>query len=86
MPHKLSFEHSSDDEETCPILIGEQEAPDHCDDILINLTPKVPATYARFQRLLELVPPQHQAREALRVNYGHYRDRGYPIKTHEISL
>ena len=94
LPHALSsqteqkqhLETSNDDEALCPILIGETEAPDDCDDILINLTPNIPVTYARFQRLLELVPPQHKAREALRTNYGHYCDRGYPIKTHEISL
>lgn len=70
----------------CPIHIGSGEAPEHCEELLINLSQKVPAAYARFERLLELVPPQQEARASLRENYGHYRDRGYPIKTHKISL
>ncbi len=70
----------------CPIHIGYAEAPEHCEELLINLSQKIPAAYARFERLLELVPPQQEARASLRENFGHYRDRGYPIKTHQISL
>ena len=88
LPHQLI---NSEDEEPsldkdCPVIIGAEEPPEACDEILINLTPKIPKAYARFERLLELVPPQQQARVALRANFSHYRDRGYPIKTHEISL
>lgn len=94
LPHQLApvaDETSSQDstnkpEDQCPISIGHLEAPEQYEEILINLSQKIPAAYARFERLLELVPPQQQAREALRANFGHYRDRGYPIKTHEISL
>ncbi len=94
LPHQLASstgdssgkDADASKEDNCPISIGHTEAPEKYEDILINLSQKIPAAYARFERLLELVPPQQQAREALRKNYGHYRDRGYPIKTHEISL
>lgn len=94
LPHQLasvadeSSSHNSDNkpEDNCPICIGHLEAPEQYEEILINLSQKIPAAYARFERLLELVPPQQQARETLRANYSHYRDRGYPIKTHEITL
>jgi DNA polymerase III subunit chi len=82
LPNQLA----ADAEANCPITIGHGEAPEHCDELLINLSQKIPLAYARFERLLELVPPQQEARASLRENYGHYRDRGYPIKTHEISL
>lgn len=82
LPHQLK----STGEVTSPICIGEGEAPEHCDELLINLSQKIPPAYARFERLLELVPPQQEARVALRANFSHYRDRGYPIETHKISL
>lgn len=82
LPHDLADSAAS----TSPIVVGHAEAPEHCEQLLINLSQKIPPAYARFERLLELVPPQQDARTALRENYGHYRDRGYPIKTHQISL
>lgn len=85
LPHELANE-SLQESSSAPICIGHTEAPEQCEELLINLSQKIPAAYARFERLLELVPPQQEARTALRENYGHYRDRGYPIKTHEIAL
>lgn len=82
LPHEVAGHSTSG----CPIHIGHGEAPEHCEELLINLSQKIPPAYARFERLLELVPPQQEARIALRENYAHYRDRGYPIKTHQISL
>lgn len=82
LPHELT----EADDASFPISIGHGEPPEHCEELLINLSQKIPPAYARFERLLELVPPQQEARTALRENYGYYRDRGYPIQTHKISL
>ncbi|MBT5331070.1 MAG: DNA polymerase III subunit chi [Porticoccaceae bacterium] len=87
LPHELATELQQESSATSsPICIGHKEAPEQCEQLLINLSQKIPPAYARFERVLELVPPQQEARAALRENYGHYKDRGYPIKTHEISL
>lgn len=73
-------------DEHTPVTIGAGEPPDHCEDILINLTGDVPAGYQRFERVLELVPAEQGARQASRENYQHYRERGYPLEKHEIRL
>lgn len=82
IPHGLA---QKSDEQT-PVTIGVGEPPEHQDEILINLGPEIPAGYARFERLLELVPADQSARQASRANYQHYRERGYPLQKHEISL
>lgn len=82
IPHALA---DKADAET-PVCIGFGEPPAHCEEVLINLAPGIPAAYARFERVLELVPADHQSREALRASYAHYRERGYPLKKHDITL
>ena len=58
-------------------------ANDHDDmpyyDILVNLSPSIPACYARFDRLIELVSTDHADIDAGRQRYTHYRDRGYTL-------
>lgn len=69
-----------------PVTVGHGAPPDNQDAILINLSGALPPGYSRFERVLELVPPDHEARARLRESFGHYRDRGYPINSHKISL
>jgi DNA polymerase-3 subunit chi len=77
--------HATDESDSeAPIGLGTARAPDHFHDILINLSGQIPEGYARFERILELVPADHQSREASRNNFSHYRDRGYPLKKHDI--
>ncbi len=82
VPHALA---DKADQRT-PVTIGTGEPPEHCEEILINLTGKIPAGYQRFERVLELVPAEQEARQASRDNYQHYRERGYPLEKHEIQL
>lgn len=86
IPHAVVSKAESDTND-CPekVFIGHHEAPSHLEDILINLSPDVPSGYARFERLLEVVPAEHNAREICRKNYVFYRDRGYPLKKHDID-
>ncbi len=58
------------------------EMPHH--QILVNLSPAVPACYARFDRLIELVSTEASDTEAGRQRYVHYRERGYALH-HEIA-
>jgi DNA polymerase-3 subunit chi len=55
------------------------------DDILINLQPEYPAFFSRFQRLIELVGLDDAGREAARIRYRFYRDRGYEIRTVDVA-
>lgn len=68
-----------------PVLVGDvQDASDE-HDVLINLAKEVPGCFARFERLAECVDNEPDVREASRERYRFYRDRGYPLKLHEIT-
>ncbi|MGI4984853.1 MAG: DNA polymerase III subunit chi [Janthinobacterium lividum] len=62
-----------------PIVLAENTdtTPHHA--ILLNLRDEVPANFARFERLLELVSDAPDALDAGRERYRFYRDRGYQL-------
>jgi DNA polymerase-3 subunit chi len=55
------------------------------DEVLINLRPDCPPFFGRFQRLLEVVSREDGDRAAARSRFRFYRDRGYEIRTHDLS-
>lgn len=68
-----------------PILIGDEPLPDH-DQVLINLDPKVPPWFPRFERLCEPLDLEIATRDAGRERFRYYRDRGYELHHHKIRL
>lgn len=52
--------------------------------ILVNLSPDIPACYARFERLIELVSTDQADTEAGRKRYVHYREQSYTLH-HETA-
>ncbi|SAK50819.1 DNA polymerase III subunit chi [Caballeronia hypogeia] len=56
------------------------EAPHH--QVLVNLGAPMPAQFARFERLVEIVGDDGDELAAGRERYRFYRDRGYAIQTH----
>ena len=62
---------------------GEADLPDS--QILVNLSKAVPASYARFDRLLELVSTDVEDVDAGRKRYVHYRDRGYALHHENVN-
>lgn len=58
-----------------------EHAPHH--QILLNLAPAVPAQFARFERLLEVVGSAEDELAAGRERYRFYRDRGYPLNNYK---
>lgn len=83
LPHGLVGET---DPELTPILLGHDGEAGDEEQVLINLTPKVPPFFSRFERLLEPIDLNAAARQAGRERYGYYRDRGYPLFHHKIRL
>ena len=81
----IPHEQSSDTEPQESVVIGYQQPPESFHDILINLALEKPPVFARFERLLEIVPAEHKARAASREKYRFYKDRGYPLSTHDID-
>ena len=68
-----------------PVLIDSSgENPLH-DEVLINLHNEWPVCFSRFQRLAEIVCADDADRGEARVRYKFYRDRGYEIRTHDLS-
>jgi DNA polymerase-3 subunit chi len=52
---------------------------------LMNLGLTSPPFFSRFERLLELVSMEEQDRLAGRERYKFYRERGYPMFTHDLA-
>ena len=68
-----------------PILIDVSgDTPAH-DEVLINLHPERPEYFSRFQRLAEIVSTDDNDRSQARERYKFYRDRGYELRTHDLS-
>ena len=49
------------------------------DELLVNLADDVPAGFARYQRLFEIVTRQDTDKATARNRMAFYKDRGYPI-------
>jgi DNA polymerase III subunit chi len=68
-----------------PVLIdGSGDAHLH-DELLINLHVQWPASFSRYRRLAEIVSTGDEDRAQARERYRFYRDRGYEIRTHDLS-
>ncbi|WP_144108485.1 DNA polymerase III subunit chi [Paraburkholderia sp. BCC1886] len=57
------------------------DLPHH--QVLLNLGAAVPAQFARFERLLEVVGNAHEELTAGRERYRFYRDRGYALNNYK---
>jgi len=55
------------------------------DEVLLNLRPEWPPFFSRFRRLIEIVGLDEQDRASARERFRFYRDRGYEIRTHDLS-
>lgn len=55
------------------------------DDILINFRTEHPPFFSRFRYLVELVGNDDADKDAARVRFRFYRDRGYEIKSTDTA-
>lgn len=81
IPHGLL---GTADESQNPILIGGVTDAGEEHDVLINLSGEVPGYFSRFDRVAECVDHDQALRDASRKRFRYYRERGYPLNTHEI--
>ncbi len=81
VPHEICSESGV----TERVALGCDHPPEDFQDVLINLADTTPPAFARFTRLLEIVPAEHEARNKSREKWRFYRDRGYPLKNHKIE-
>lgn len=82
VPHSL---YRSDDDTATPVQLGHDAEPDASHQVLINLADSVPLFFSRFERVAELVNAEAGVRHAGRQRYSFYKERGYPLRTHEIK-
>ncbi|MCB5190251.1 DNA polymerase III subunit chi [Methylobacillus arboreus] len=68
-----------------PVIIDWRHDPLPHDDILINLDSQHPPFFSRFRRLIEIVGLEEEDRAAARERYRFYRDRGYEVRTFDVS-
>ena len=68
-----------------PVLITADANAGDEHDVLINLSAEVPPFLSRFERVIECVDNDPDSRQASRQRYRLYRDKGYPLKTHNID-
>jgi DNA polymerase-3 subunit chi len=82
VPHGVHPGNDAGDEH--PVLIGHTEPPSNWSDVLINLAPEVPEWFSRFTRVAEVVGPNEDDKARGRDRYRFYRERGYPLETHNL--
>jgi DNA polymerase III subunit chi len=68
-----------------PVLLTRAVDTPHHDDVLINLDDSWPPSFARFQRLAEIVTVEEDDRVKARARYRFYKDRGYEVITHRMT-
>ena len=81
LPHAV---YMSEDPEAAPILLGHATEPEGPSDVLVNLAEDIPAYFSRFSRVTELVSGNEAQRDAARARYRFYKDRGYPVRSHQL--
>ena len=65
-----------------PVIVSTPGVWEGALDVLLNLTPSVPAEAARAARIAEVVPAGGAGRDAGRQRFREYRARGFEIRTH----
>jgi len=82
VPH--CFAHDAIAQDTPVLIAGDDTAPE-TGELLLNLDEACPPHFERFERLLEVVGQDDDARRLGRERYRFYRDRGYPIRSHDLA-
>lgn len=68
-----------------PVEIGSGELGENHKEVLINLAPEVPLIFSRFERVAEIIAESDPDRTLGRERFRFYRDRGYPLQSHNIK-
>jgi DNA polymerase-3 subunit chi len=68
-----------------PVLLTRSVADMPHHEVLVNLGGSLPPFFTRFERLVEVVGAEDDDRAQARQRYRYYKDRGYPLVTHEVG-
>jgi len=81
LPHGLEGEEHSQN-----IAIGWGQEPATHNDLLINLNLETPSFFSRFNRVAEVVTQDPTSLAALRKSWSFYKERGYQLEKHDLSV
>ena len=70
--------------QTPVVLCSDAIDPPHC-EVLVNLSGITPPFFSRFERLIELVSADADDRTQARERWRFYKDRGYPLESHDLA-
>ena len=84
VPHGVYTGADDQSAEAPPVMLGHREPPPAWYDVLVTLGPDVPSCFSRFERVAEVVGVGEEDKLRARERFRFYRDRGYPLETHEI--
>ena len=82
VPHAIAGAAEAGD---VPVVIADGDREPAAADVLINLHPEVAPFFSRFERVIETTGEDEAGRQAARVRYRYYRDRGYAIHNHQLD-
>ena len=68
-----------------PVLLASEPAETPHHDVLVNLGGETPPMFSRFERLIEVICADDDDRARGRQRWRFYRDRGYPLETHDLG-
>ena len=68
------------------ILHGDNDGPGGHHGLLINVCLTIPPWFSRFERIAELVYERPGHIDGKRESFRFYRDRGYPLHFHDLSI
>ena len=84
LPHALL---GSDMADSVAVTIGWQHPPEPLADTpmaMLNLAPGIPEWFSRFARVAEIINQHQQVLVAKRECWQTYKQRGYPVKAHQL--
>lgn len=84
VPHCFSSSDPSPTGTTEKVVIDWQGYTDNYHDVIINLQQAIPGEFSRFNKLSEIVVQEEKLLTITRESFQHYRDRGYPLKSHKM--
>ncbi|MDM3869955.1 DNA polymerase III subunit chi [Porticoccus sp. W117] len=76
--------HATDDEHQ-QVNISWGDNPGEHHHVLINLGTQVPSWHGRFEKVLEIIYDQKDVIESKRNSFRYYKERGYPLRYHDLS-
>lgn len=69
-----------------PVILSESVANAPHQQVLLNLGPRVPEGFERFERLIEVVSLDEEDRQLARGRWKRYADLGLTMTRHDLNL